>query len=69
MIWARPDAVVWNVNDFNQVADTGVIVDDFGNIINQTDDFLRHVIGGSGFTGKDEHTRLPIESGFSRILL
>ena len=57
------DAVIRDVNNFNQVADTGVIVDDFGNVVNQSDDFLRHVIGGSGFTGKDEHARLPIKIG------
>ena len=57
----KADAVVRDVNDFNQVAYRRVVVDDFGNVVNQTDDFLRHVIGGCGFTGKDEHTRLPIE--------
>ena len=55
------DAVVRDEHNFNQVADTGVVVDNFGNVVNQSDDFLRHVISGSGFTGKDEHARLPIE--------
>ena len=63
------DAVIRDIDDFNQVADAFVVVDGFRYVVNQADDFFRHVVGGCGFTGKDEDRGCQSKSGFSRILV
>ena len=56
-------AVVRDEYHFNQIAYALVVVNHGGDIVDGADDFLRHVVGGSGFTGEDEYTRLPFGIG------
>ena len=55
------DAVIRDIDDFNQITDAFVVVDGFRYVVNQADDFFRHVVSGCSFTGEDEDARLPVE--------
>ena len=56
----QADAVVGDEDDFDEVADAAVVVDDFGDVVDEVDDFFRGVVGARGFTREDVYARHPV---------
>ena len=56
----QADAVVGDEDDFDEVADAAIVVDDFGDVVDEVDDFFRGVVGARGFTREDVYARHPV---------
>ena len=56
----QADAVVGDKHHFQLVANLRIVVDHFGDVVDQVNDVFRHVISRSRFTGEDIHTRYPL---------
>ena len=55
----QADAIVGDEDDFDQVVDAAIVVDDVRHVVDEVDDFLRRVVGACCFTGEDEDARHP----------
>ncbi len=53
-------AVVRDKDHLQLVANLRIVVDHIRHIVDQVNDVLRHVVGGSRFPGEDVHTRYPL---------
>jgi len=47
------DTVIWNESDPQQISYVGIVVDDFANVYNQSDDQFSDIVPRGSFTGKD----------------
>src|ERR1700712_1145576 len=63
------DIVVLQKDDFQEVANILVLVDDGTNVVDEMDDSFRHPVSRSGFATKDRHSGCELLTLFRRHFL
>ena len=56
-LFSQRDAIVWQKHQLQLSVDVRIAIDDFGNLVEQFDDQLRHRISGRSFATDDEGAR------------